>query len=71
MTIPYPTPDQIRTAENERFLRDTQVADRYSVHRNTIHRWALEGRIPAPVTIGAGRRRWRLSDLIASELTNQ
>ncbi|RCV90483.1 helix-turn-helix transcriptional regulator [Billgrantia montanilacus] len=67
MAIPYPTPELIRTAANERYLRDTDVAERYSVHRNSVHRWAKEGKIPRPVTIG-GSRRWRLSDLIATEL---
>ena len=53
-------------SSDDLFLRDTQVAERYSVHRNTIHRWAKEGVLPPPVLVG-NSRRWRLSDLAEYE----
>jgi len=54
----------------ERFLRDTHLAERYDLHRNSIWRLAREGKIPQPVTVG-GSKRWRLSEILAFELANQ
>ena len=45
------------------YLKDTEVAARYSVHRDTPWRWCKEGRIPAPIKLGPSCTRWRLSDL--------
>ncbi len=45
------------------FLRDTEVAIRYSVSRPTIWRWVKEGKFPKPIKLGAGSTRWRYSDL--------
>ncbi len=49
------------------FLRDTEVANRYSVSRPTIWRWVKEGRFPKPIKLGIGSTRWRYSDLEAWE----
>jgi len=68
-TVPI-TPEAIRTAVDERFLRDTDLAARYGVHRNSVWRWAAQGSLPKPVGIG-GAKRWRLSEIIAFELANQ
>jgi len=46
-----------------RFARDTEIADRYGVSRNTIWRWTKEGRLPSPVRLGPGCTRWRLADI--------
>ena len=50
------------------FLRDTDLAKRYGVSRNTIWRWAREnGDMPQPVRLTPGCSRWRLADLEAWE----
>lgn len=51
---------------HERYLRDTELADRYSIHRSSVHRWAAQGVIPRPVKIG-GSTRWKLSELLKHE----
>lgn len=51
------------------FLSVKQVATRYGVSTHTIWRWKREKRFPAPVSIGTGCTRWRLSDLIEHEAT--
>lgn len=45
------------------YLSDVEAAIRYSVHRNTIHRWARESRFPKPIKLGQNCTRWRLADL--------
>ncbi len=50
----------------EKFLTDKQVADRYSICRETVWRWSKIGRFPSPVKLGKSVR-WRLSDLEKSE----
>ncbi|QJQ98214.1 helix-turn-helix domain-containing protein [Halomonas sp. PGE1] len=64
------TPAEIRAAVDERFLRDTDLAERYGIHRNTIWRWVRDGKLPRPVAIG-GSTRWRLSEIVAFELASQ
>lgn len=49
------------------YLTDRQAGDRYSVHRNTIHRWARETSFPNPIKLGENCTRWRLADLAAWE----
>ena len=44
------------------FLSGREAAARYSVHQQTISRWAALGQMPAPVRIGT-RVRWRLEEL--------
>lgn len=46
-----------------RYARDTEIAARYGISRNTVWRWAKEGRLPSPVRIGPGVTRWRLDDV--------
>ena len=45
-------------------LKDTQVAELFSVSRPTIWRWLQAGILPKPIKL-AGSTRWRLSDLEA------
>lgn len=45
------------------YVRDIDLAKRYSVSRNTIWRWSKEGRLPSPVRIGPSVTRWRLDDV--------
>ncbi|WP_431023792.1 helix-turn-helix transcriptional regulator [Halomonas sp. H5] len=56
---------QVQTTRQ--YLNDRQVAERYSVGRATPWRWLKEGRFPAPVKLGPGCTRWRLTDLEAWE----
>ena len=54
--------------ENERFLTDVAVAERYRVSRQTVWRWAKQmAEFPAPVNLSPGTSRWRLSDLLHFE----
>ncbi|WP_300271019.1 helix-turn-helix domain-containing protein [Halomonas sp.] len=65
-----PTPEAIRAAVEERYLRDKDLAERYGVHRNSIWRWSAQGKLPAPVAI-AGSKRWKLTEIVAFELASQ
>jgi len=50
--------------ENEKqklFLTDLDLADRYGVCRDSIHRWKRAGRIPRPVRLGDNTVRWSLA----------
>jgi predicted DNA-binding transcriptional regulator AlpA len=42
------------------------LAERWQLHPNTIHKHAATGVIPNPVKIG-GRMRWRYSEIIQFE----
>ena len=49
-----------------RYLRDTEVAELFSVGRQTIWRWVKTAAdFPKPVCIGSGTTRWRYADLVA------
>lgn len=52
---------------NERYLRDTDVAQRYGVSRQTVWRWTAKGTLPEPSKLSEGVTRWRMSDLAAHE----
>ncbi|MHA6347593.1 helix-turn-helix transcriptional regulator [Roseivivax sp. CAU 1761] len=52
---------------NERYLRDLMVARRYGVSRQSVWRWAAQGRLPKPIKLSEGATRWRESDLLAHE----
>ncbi|MEV8468637.1 AlpA family phage regulatory protein [Fluviibacterium sp. DFM31] len=46
------------------FLSDTQLAQRYGVHRSTPWRWLkTDPNFPSPFTLSPGCTRWRLADL--------
>ena len=49
------------------YLSDKQLAERYSVTRPTVWRWAREGDFPQPVSLSPGCTRWRLADVEAWE----
>lgn len=51
------------------FLRDTEIARRYSISRPTVWRWVKEGKFPKPLKLGGGSSRWKLRDLEAWEQT--
>jgi len=49
--------------QSKTFLKDVQVADRYSVNRSTIWRWVKQGQFPKPKKISCGSSRWSIIDL--------
>jgi len=49
------------------YLRDTDLASRYSVSRSTIWRWVRRGLLPQPVQISECCTRWRLDDIEARD----
>lgn len=48
---------------SRRYARDTEIAARYGISRNSVWRWAKEGRLPSTVKLGPGVTRWRLADI--------
>jgi len=51
------------------FLSDSQIAERYAVHRCTVWRWTREGKgFPKPIKI-MGSTRWKLAELENWEAT--
>ncbi|MDO6482007.1 helix-turn-helix transcriptional regulator [Shimia thalassica] len=61
------TPQKPSPDLDERFLKDTEVAARFGVCRQTIWRWAAIGDFPQPIKLSAGVTRWRRSELLAHE----
>ncbi len=59
------------TNSNNIFLSVDQVAERFSVSRDSIYRWKRSGDFPKAVKLGPGTTRWRLSDLEDWEQTRQ
>ncbi len=52
----------------ETFLRDTDLAMRYGVARNTVWRWQRErDDFPRAISLSPGCRRWKLSEIEAWE----
>lgn len=51
--------------DQERFLRDREVADRLGICRQEVWRRVKLGRLPEPVKLSRKTTRWRLSELIA------
>jgi len=62
-----PVGDWNRPSAASVFVRDTQLAERYGVTRQTIWRWVREERFPPPVRLAPGTVRWRLGDVEAWE----
>ncbi|MFP3984117.1 MAG: helix-turn-helix transcriptional regulator [Desulfurivibrionaceae bacterium] len=49
------------------FLSDKQVADRYGVGRGTIWRWVRSNSFPKPVKISPGCSRWPKAEIETHE----
>ncbi len=47
------------------YVRDSDLAERYSVSRTTIWRWAQQGRIPTPIQLSNCCTRWKLDEIEA------
>ena len=49
------------------FIPDTKVAERYTISRITVWRWAAAGRLPKPKKLSPGCTRWDEEELEAAE----
>ncbi len=45
------------------YLTTAQVAERYGISRTTVWRWIKAGRLPEPVLIGPGVKRFNIAAL--------
>lgn len=45
------------------YLRDTDLAERYSISRSTVWRWARKGVLPAPIHLSDCCSRWKLDEI--------
>ena len=45
------------------YVRDTDLAARYSISRSTVWRWVKKGLLPAPIQLSEACTRWRLDDI--------
>lgn len=49
------------------YMTDLQLAERYSINRTTIWRWARKGTFPRPVQLSSCCTRWHIDDILAWE----
>lgn len=52
---------------DERYLKDGEVAKRFGIARQTVWKRVARGHLPAPIKLPPNSTRWRLSSLIAFE----
>lgn len=50
-----------------RYISADQLAERYSVDKSTVWRWASDGMLPEPVYLGPQITRWRIDAIEAFE----
>ena len=48
-----------------KWVRDTRLAEHYDCSRQTIWRWAAEGKIPEPTKFSEGCSRWDMDRIKA------
>ena len=53
--------------DGERYLKDTEVAERFGIARQTVWKRVNQGYLPAPVKLPPNSTRWRLSSLLDFE----
>lgn len=53
--------------DGERYLKDTEVAERFGIARQTVWKRVSHGYLPAPVKLPPNSTRWRLSSLLDFE----
>lgn len=53
--------------KDERYLKDSEVAKRFGIARQTVWKRVERGYLPAPIKLPLNSTRWRLSSLIAFE----
>jgi prophage regulatory protein len=57
-----------RSSSNSIYLKDKEVAERYSVSKATIWRWTNSNpNFPKAINLSNGAARWSLDDLLAFE----
>jgi len=49
------------------YVRDTDLAARYSISRSTVWRWVNRGLLPAPIQLSDCCTRWRLDQIEARD----
>lgn len=76
LTKPAWSPEQIAAQEaegaenlgkDERYLKDSEVAKRFGIARQTVWKRVERGYLPAPIKLPPNSTRWRLSSLLAFE----
>ncbi len=55
----------------QRYVSDSQLAERYSVSRATIWRWANRGLLPKPQQLSPGCTRWKLDEIEQLDATRE
>jgi prophage regulatory protein len=51
------------TPSDRKYLTDKDLAVRWNVSRDTIHRWKRAGKIPTPKKLGESTTRWSLDEI--------
>lgn len=54
-------------ADQEKYLSDKELGERYGIHRITARDWVKTLGFPPPVRLAPNTVRWRLSDVVAWE----
>ena len=53
--------------QNNIFLSDLEVSQRYKINRVSVWRWVKSNGLPSPVKLSPGCTRWKLTELEAWE----
>lgn len=56
-----------RTTPHTQYLKDTDLAERYQIARNTVWDWSRKGILPKPIKLGHQCTRWLRSEVEARE----
>ena len=51
------------THSEKKFLSDLDLAERWGISRDSVHRWKRSGTIPMPKKLGANCTRWSLEEI--------
>ena len=55
----------------QQYVRDTELAERYSISRSTVWRWTRNGLLPQPIQLSKACTRWRLDEIEARDAERQ
>ena len=55
------------TTENERFISEREILERYGISHTSLWRWVRDGRFPGDEYLGPNTKRWPLSKLLEWE----
>ncbi len=53
--------------KSKKFIRDTEVAERYGIGRSTVWQWVQDGILPSPIRFGHRCSRWDSDELDAND----